>query len=233
MIGVIPAAGIGQRMEAEIPKQYLVVAGKTLLDHSIGALFNEPRIEQVWVALHEQDRWWSQSHYAQDPRVHTTQGGATRAESVVAILNALLQHHANKNTLVVVHDAARPGLNVNALARVIDAAESEPERGALLALPVRDTVKFTHEQASTHVARTVDREQLWLAQTPQVFQLEPLLAAITHAQASKIAVTDESSAMESMGISPALVIGNRAGFKVTDPEDLALAEYYLQRASQT
>ncbi|MCL5254679.1 MAG: 2-C-methyl-D-erythritol 4-phosphate cytidylyltransferase [Gammaproteobacteria bacterium] len=228
MIGVIPAAGIGQRMEAEIPKQYLVVAGKTLLDHSIGALFNDPRIKQVWVALHADDQWWQHSLYANDSRVRITQGGPTRADSVVAVLSALTQQHVAVDMFVVVHDAARPGLQASALARVLDAASNEPQRGALLALPVRDTVKLAHGQDSSHVARTVDREQLWLAQTPQVFQLGQLLTAISHAQASDIVVTDESSAMEAMGVSPVLVQGSRAGFKVTDPEDLALAAYYLR-----
>lgn len=237
MIGIIPAAGIGQRMGAEIPKQYLQCCGKTILDHSIFALLQDPRVERVWVALQEDDQWWPASNFVNDSRVETVLGGATRAQSVLAALHAARAAGIPPATLAVVHDAARPALAQAVLARLLDIAERAPESGALLALPVRDTVK----QAVTSTAlgslpvseQTLEREKLWLAQTPQVFQLEQLIQALEAGLAANAALTDESSALEFCGQQPILVVGSRQAMKVTDPEDLALVEYYLKQLNRS
>lgn len=237
MIGIIPAAGIGQRMGAEIPKQYLQCCGKTILDHSIFALLQDPRVKRVWVAVQDNDQWWPESHFANDSRVEATLGGATRAQSVLAALRAAKESGVATATLAVVHDAARPALARDVLARLLDVAERSPESGALLALPVRDTVK----QAETSAAQgslsvseqTLEREKLWLAQTPQVFQLGQLIQALEAGLAANSPLTDESSALERFGQRPLLVVGSRKAMKVTDPEDLALVEYYLKQLNRS
>ncbi|MCH8501767.1 MAG: 2-C-methyl-D-erythritol 4-phosphate cytidylyltransferase [Aliidiomarina sp.] len=237
MIGIIPAAGIGQRMGAEIPKQYLQCCGKTILDQSIFALLQDPRIERVWVALQDEDQWWSTSHFAADSRVQVTLGGATRAQSVLTALHAAQDSGVAATTLAAVHDAARPALAAEVLARLLDAAEGSPESGALLALPVRDTVKQAMTQSAQSSkpvsAQTLDREKLWLAQTPQVFQLGRLIQALEAGLAENAALTDESSALEFCGEKPLLVMGSRQAMKVTDPEDLALVEYYLKQLNRS
>ncbi|TRW49610.1 2-C-methyl-D-erythritol 4-phosphate cytidylyltransferase [Aliidiomarina halalkaliphila] len=225
MIGIVPAAGIGQRMQSAVPKQYLHVAGQYILDHSISALLRDSRITHVVVAIQNNDTYYAQSAAAKNSRVYTVAGGASRAQSVLNALHYARQHWPDE-TLVAVHDAARPGLPVMHLRALLDVAETHPEQGALLALPARDTLKIA--AAGQKVEKTLDRSRIWQAQTPQVFQLGALEHALVAALEAGIEVTDECSAMEYMGARPRLVMGSRAALKVTDPEDLALVEFYLQ-----
>ncbi|RUO36355.1 2-C-methyl-D-erythritol 4-phosphate cytidylyltransferase [Aliidiomarina sanyensis] len=229
MIGIIPAAGIGSRMGLEIPKQYLRIHERSILDYSIAALLADARIQEVIVALHPDDTLFVSTEAANDPRVHSVIGGTTRAKSVQnALEHAALQ--AEKNTLVVVHDAARPGLPPDALARLLDQAERDPQRGCVMALPVRDTLKSASSQ--WHITGTVDRQTVWQAQTPQVFLLEALHHALQHAERAGSQITDESSAIEALGGRPKLVLGSRAAMKVTDPDDLPLVSFYLSQQQQ-
>lgn len=225
MIAIVPAAGIGQRMQATIPKQYLKIAGRYILDHSISALFRDPRITHVIVALHPQDTLFGKSAFANNDKVIRVEGGASRAQSVLNAL-AFAQQRWDEETLVAVHDAARPGLPAHHLQQLLDRAQAIPEQGAILALPARDTLKVA--TAQHQVEKTLDRTLVWQAQTPQVFQLGHLQHALQAALEAGVDVTDECSAMEFLGIQPQLVMGSRAALKVTDPEDLELIAFYLQ-----
>ncbi len=225
---VLPAAGTGSRMLAQQPKQYLEIAGRTLLEHSLQALLQCSRIEQVVVALHPEDDKAKTLALLSDPRVLCVTGGAQRCDSVAAGLEAL-SHVADPLDWVLVHDAARPCVAQEDLNRLIDAV-LEQGVGAILAEPVVDTVK---EAADTGlIQRTVDRSRLWRAQTPQMFCIAQLRAALTDATGQGFSVTDEASAMEHAGYPVQLVPGSASNLKVTVPEDLPLAEWHLQRAER-
>ena len=223
--GVLPAAGVGSRMGGERPKQYVELAGATLFEHSLRALLDSPRITGVMVALHADDRWASQLEVAGDARVHTTTGGAERSDSVLAALEAL-GPLAQDRDWVLVHDAARPCLPRAELEALIDAAIAAGV-GGILAEPVVDTVKLSDGQG--RVLKTLDRDSLWRAQTPQMFPLGQLRAALKAARDEGLAVTDEASAMELAGLPVQLVKGSSRNLKVTVPADLDLAAWYLSR----
>ncbi len=218
--GVIPAAGLGTRMEASRPKQYLEIGGRSLLQHSLDALLAITAVEMVVVALGAEE---TPPAWLDDSRVRLTAGGARRADSVLAALR-VLQEIAHEEDWVLVHDAARPCLlpadGERLVSRVLGSGV-----GALLAEPVVDTVKRV--DASGRVLETLDRSQLWRAQTPQMFRLGELAAALENALRSGIAITDEASAMEQAGHPVAVVQGASRNLKVTVPQDLALAAFYL------
>lgn len=221
--GILPAAGIGSRMGSDVPKQYLEVAGKTLLEHSLTALFQDARIQRVVVALHPQDNYFHTLPVARDTRVEAVVGGATRAESVLQALRSLA---VKTDHLVVVHDAARPCLQRADLAAVLNAAAQSPQAGAILATPVRDTMK---RGASGYIVETVARGNLWHALTPQVFALTALHHNLQGALDAGSDITDEASAMEWAGVQPQLVSGAADNIKITRPDDLAWADWWLQR----
>ncbi|AOB32184.1 2-C-methyl-D-erythritol 4-phosphate cytidylyltransferase [Bordetella sp. H567] len=223
LIALVPAAGIGARAltgdSGGLPKQYQPLAGQPMLRHSVLALLSDTRIRQVRVAVSAGDAW-VQAALAGLPRtVWRPCGGPTRARTVA---NALADSGAADDDWILVHDAARPGLSADALARLIDACMDDPV-GGLLALPVRDTVKA----GPGRVARTVDRQELWLAQTPQMFRAGLLRQALADAAGRGVEVTDEASAVEAAGHAPLLVPGVMRNFKVTWPEDFALMEKWL------
>ncbi len=221
---VVPAAGIGRRMGAATPKQYLELAGRALIAHAVGCLAGHPQIAAVVVALAAGDRWWPRVREAEGLAAIETTGGATRADSVLAGL-AALAGHADPEDWVLVHDAARPCLRGDDLERLIAAGAGHPD-GALLAIPVRDTVK--RADPAGRVVATVERSGLWRAQTPQMFRLGALREALAAALAAGHTVTDEAQAMERAGAAPLLVEGCAENIKVTTPADLALAELYLR-----
>lgn len=226
---VIPAAGTGSRFGAEMPKQYLPLNGAPLIRHTLQALLGDARISQVVVVLAPDDSLWSDACLpaAGAERVHLTRsGGATRADSVINGINWLKDSlHANNEDWVLVHDAARPCLSLAQVGELI-AALSEDPVGGLLAIPVADTLKRAAED--TRVTATVDRSQLWQAQTPQMFRIGPLQSALSRTDLSGI--TDEASAIEALGLQPKLVPGSLSNLKVTYPEDLRLAAMILAAA---
>ena len=223
--GVLPAAGVGNRMGGERPKQYLQLAGATLFEHSLSALLDSPRITGVMVALHADDQWANQLDVTADPRVHITTGGAQRSDSVLAALLAL-ESLAEDRDWVLVHDAARPCLPRAELEDLIEAVVTSGV-GGILAEPVVDTVK--RSDGNGRVVQTLDRDCLWRAQTPQMFPLGQLRAALKAAGEQGLAVTDEASAMEMAGLPVQLVKGSSRNLKVTVPADLDLAAWYLSR----
>ena len=223
---VIPAAGVGARMQADRPKQYLQLAGRCIIEHSLECFLEHPGLLGAVVCLAPNDPYWPTLACAHDARIQRVDGGAERADSVLQGLLQLTQMGASEDDWVLVHDAARPCLPRRDLENLIRET-GDDSIGGILALPVADTVKRAakDEGGVQRVAGTEDRAQLWLAQTPQMFRIGALIAALENAGDG---VTDESSAIEAMGLSPKLVPGSAQNFKVTYPEDFALAEAILQ-----
>jgi len=218
---IVPAAGSGARFGAECPKQYLPLAGRPLIFHTLLALCAAPRIDRVIVVLAPDDGWWGGYDWRDlGPKLEVVYaGGATRAASVLAGLRAAATAAADDDWMLV-HDAARPCLSAAMLDALIDSLAGDPV-GGLLAVPVADTLK--REDTGGRVAETVPREGLWQAQTPQMFRYATLLAALEAGSA----VTDEAGAIEAFGLRPKLVRGDATNLKVTYPADLPLAELIM------
>ena len=220
---VLPAAGRGTRFGGAVPKQYLEAAGQPLIAHALDALLAHPRVAGAMIALAADDtRWPGWTMRAGKPLLRCT-GGGERADSVLAALRAL-PPQVGDDALVLVHDAARPNLHRDDLDRLITAADGTPD-GAILAAPVRDTLK--RADAALRIAATMPREQLWRALTPQAFRRGALAAALQAAHGAGIVVTDEAMAMERIGARPLLVEGREDNLKVTTAADLALVQYLL------
>lgn len=222
---LVPAAGSGARFGAETPKQYLPLAGRPLIHHTLAALCGCTRIEQVWVVLSPGDEWWAAEDWSElGAKLHPVYcGGATRAVSVANGLDALAET-LGADDWVLVHDAARPCLSASMLDALFDALDQDPV-GGLLAVPVADTLK--RADADQRVTATAPRDGLWQAQTPQMFRLGLLRQVL----AGATAVTDEASAIEAAGYSPRLVRSDMTNLKVTFPADLRLAELILEGRS--
>lgn len=222
---VVPAAGAGSRMGADIPKQYLTLAGQTVLEHSLDVLLACERIATVVLVLSADDERWPeiQDRY-KDSRVETVTGGAERCHSV---LNGLehLAGTAGVDDWVLVHDAARPCVRQQDIEMLMTRLEDHAV-GGLLGVPVADTMKQV--DSDSMILKTVERDGLWRALTPQMFRLGPLRDALQQAIASGVMVTDDASAMEMAGYRARMVEGQADNIKITRPADLQLAEFYLQ-----
>ncbi len=221
---VVPAAGRGLRFGSALPKQYLPLAGATVLAHTLRRL-DDLGCLGIAIGLAADDVYWPTYRPALTTPLIPFEGGAERAVTVLRGLVAL-RDKARPDDLVFVHDAARPCVRREDLERLRAVAGSAAD-GALLARPVADTVK--REGAKGFVSDTLDRRGLWLAQTPQVFAYARLHEALSQALAADALITDEASAIEYLGGKPQLVIGSPDNIKITLPEDLALAEIYLMR----
>lgn len=218
---LIPAAGSGSRFGGERPKQYALLAGKPVLQHTLDALAANARIGRIAVVLSPQDRDFDALIRPGTQTVAYRVGGASRAETVANGLNALLADGLDENEVLLVHDAARCCLPQSSLNRLLDAA-GHPD-GAILAVPVADTLKRADNGGA--VAATVCRDGLWQAQTPQLFQAALLRRALAAVDLSQ--VTDEASAVEMLGRRPLLVEGDSRNLKLTRPADAALAAWLL------
>jgi 2-C-methyl-D-erythritol 4-phosphate cytidylyltransferase len=223
---VVPAAGQGRRFGAGLPKQYVEIGGRTLLEWTLDRLTSHDRIAGVVLVVAAHDRQAISIEYCHDKPVHRVRGGAERADSVLAGLRGLPDGVA-EDAFVLVHDAARPCVRHVDIDALID--QGMPAGGALLAAPLRDTLKRSDGDA--RVLETEPRERRWRAQTPQMFRRDELIAALESARHRGIVVSDESMAMERAGCRPLLVEGSDDNLKVTTPADLALAEYLLLRES--
>ncbi len=222
---VIPAAGGGVRMGSGKPKQYLPLHGRTLLEWSLAPFLEAEWVDGVVVVLPRSDAGFAQLPIARHPRIVTTVGDSARAESVLAGLEAVAARtRAFREVHVLVHDAARPCVQAADIDRLCE--EADDEHGGILALPVSDTLKRSKQ---SRIAETVDRSAFWRAQTPQLFRLNLLVQALKDCSAHGVEVTDEASAMERRGYRPRLVRGSEANIKVTYPEDLLLAQFWLQQ----
>lgn len=221
---VVPAAGVGTRMQAERPKQYLPLLGRCVIEHTLQRLLAHPCIGGGVVAISSDDGWWPEVKIETDKPLWLAEGGDERCHSVLNALQ-ILSAQAAEQDWVLVHDAARPCLRSEDIDELVRHCEAHPV-GGLLAVPVKDTLK--RADAARNVWETVDRSQLWHAQTPQMFRLGPLRDALQQALAANALVTDEASAMERAGHAPLLVEGHADNIKITHPEDLALAGLYLK-----
>lgn len=250
---VVPAAGLGQRMQSQIPKQYLRLQGKTVLEHSLERLLAFPMVHGLVLALHPGDNYWEKLAFHSAKPLFTVTGGASRSQSVHQALLRLAREldsesHAedfesNKKNYdqgvernernekiehwVMVHDAARPCVTQHDLHALWQQVTTHPLRpvGGILALPMSDTVKQSDDQQ--RICATLPRAQLWRAQTPQLFRFSELYQAISQVLAQGLPITDEASALEHGGAQPLLVAGRHDNIKITHPEDLALAEAIL------
>lgn len=221
---LVPAAGVGARMAAGSPKQYLPLNGKPMLAHTLHAFLASPLIAHTYVAVSEADGYIDALPAPAGVTVLRC-GGPTRMDTILNALRALRGAIADED-LVLVHDAARPGLTPALIARLIAEAGAHPA-GGLLALPVVDTVKDARGAALA----TVPRDGLWLAQTPQMFRYDLLERALGSAPDAN-AITDDASAVEALGLSPKLVEGHPCNLKVTLPADIRIAEMYLAHQQQ-
>ncbi len=218
---IIPAAGVGTRMENVLPKQYLPLAGKPIVSHIIQTFFNNPRIASIHLALSPEDEFWRSFTLNPESRLHIHYtGGESRSETV---LNTLKKLDIADDEWILVHDAARPGLTHETLNRLLDTL-SEDEVGGLLAMPVADTVKKSNEVNA--VEQTVSRQNLWQAQTPQMFRYATLKKALSEFEGMP---TDEAEAVEALGLSPKLVHGELRNLKVTYPQDLEILEMIFEK----
>lgn len=220
---VVPAAGRGSRFGGAMPKQYLRLNGKTIMEHTLDKLLSlQPA--GVAVALDSADTRWQQLRVFQQSRVHPVQGGDERADSV---LNALhyLQDKLDDHDWILVHDVARPCVQLSDIRKLMTTLKTS-KVGGILAAPVSDTLK--QADSNNCIESTRDRQQLWAAMTPQMFPYRLLVTALEQARARNLAVTDEAMAVELAGFRPALVSGSRDNIKVTHAEDLAIAETIIR-----
>jgi len=222
---IVPAAGIGSRMQADRPKQYLLLNDQPVIFHTISRLISHPQIEGIVIALSANDPYWPSLALPSHWPIHTTLGGEERADSVSSALH-LLKTLTENDPWVLVHDAARPCVRHSDIDAMLQQLSTDPV-GGILGVALTETVKRV--DANNAIEATVDRSGLWRAATPQMFRLNALSEALNQAKQANINVTDEASAMEFMGLNPKMVAGHADNIKITLPQDLALARLFLNQ----
>lgn len=237
---IIPAAGIGQRMQSEIPKQYIKIYNKTIIEHTLDCFLEHDNIVGIIVVLASHDKHWDSLvvNNPQNKPLASVQGGSNRSESVQQGLNYLSEiQQVSEDSWVMVHDAARPCLSKSDLDSLLELCDCDCV-GGLLASPVRDTMKRSVvknaslkalSDTAITVTHTEPRENLWHAQTPQMFRLGAIKSAINQCQSSDFEMTDECSAMEFVGEAPVIIESIHNNIKVTTPSDIKLAEFLLDK----
>jgi 2-C-methyl-D-erythritol 4-phosphate cytidylyltransferase len=234
LFALIPCAGTGSRSGAPMPKQYQTVGGRPMLSYTLAAFDACSEFSQTLVVLAPDDSHFDARRFAGLRFAVKRCGGATRQASVYNGLNALVEFGAKDHDWVLVHDAARPGITPEMIRQLVGELKDDAV-GGILALPVADTLKRIEAEGDAHaegrIARTESRNGLWQAQTPQMFRLGMLRDAIQRARQDGHDLTDEASAIEWLGHAPRLVQGSLRNFKVTYPEDFALAGAMLGTAS--
>lgn len=220
---VVPAAGVGKRMGSTVPKQYLEILGKPVLEHTLDRLLSVPQFSAIAVALGPEDGFWDDLSVSKDPRILRAAGGKERSDSVYSALKQL-EDVASPEDWVLVHDAARLCLTAEDIHKLMDVLSEDPV-GGILAVPVSDTLKTVKDGVITG---TPDRSSTWRALTPQMFRYGVLKQALSEAETKGHLVTDEASAIELMGYHPKIVEGRPDNIKITRPEDLSLAAFYLE-----
>ena len=221
--GVVPAAGVGKRMQSDRPKQYLELAGTTVIEQTLTRLLQARVFEAIAVAISAEDPYWPELKISSHPAIVTAAGGKERADSVLSGLKSI-RERASDDDWVLVHDAARPCLTAEDIHKLIDELKDDGV-GGILALSSHDTLKNVRDK---HIAGTLDRSHIWRALTPQMFRYGMLKDAL-EAAAGNPAVTDEASALELQGLQPRIVEGRPDNIKITRPEDLVLAQFYLEQ----
>jgi len=229
LIVIVPAAGVGKRMLASCPKQYLTINNQSVLNHTVNRLLSHKNIAKVILALSDNDEYFAKTALANNPNVIRVSGGKERVDSVLSGLQII-----DENQWILVHDAARPCVTHKDIDKLIEQCLA-CNSGGILAAPVVDTIKLATQSKinlninKVSVSETIDRTHLWHALTPQMFKSNELKQAIKQAQIKGIAITDESSAIEYLGLPSLLVSGRRDNIKITRPEDLVLASFYLEQ----
>lgn len=227
--GLVPAGGAGRRFGGKTPKQYAILGEQTVLEHSVQALLADSRVEKVFVVVAPYDTK-AQALFNLNPKVKCLPvAGAERVNTVLNAVNLLLENFVVAETdWVLVHDAARPGLSPHALKALIDQA-SEHAAGGLLAVPIADTLKkaAVAEEGEVTAQHTVPRADLWAAQTPQMFRAQALSMAISECLYKGLVLTDDASAIETMGIGPLIVPGHLENMKITQADDLRIVAKLL------
>lgn len=229
---VIPAAGLGQRMGSEYPKQYIKIHNKTLIEHTIDCFKDIEQIAGIVVILNSEDRYWNTINVSlSSTPIHTVYGGAERSDSVLKGLKYLSEEiKIEDKQWVMIHDAARPCLSKTDINALLAIQEKDCD-GGILASPVRDTMKrtFTNKdhQMPERISHTEPRENLWHALTPQMFRLGEIIEAIQFCQENNESITDECSAMERRNVKPVIVEGSHNNIKVTYPSDIELVSVLL------
>jgi len=220
---VLPAAGVGKRMQVNHPKQYLNIQNKTVLEHTIACFSSNPRVKGIVVVISDGDEYWAGLDIQSGVPLYVAAGGKERCHSV---LNGLgfLQNKASPHDWVMVHDAARPCLHADDIQKLIDELWLHGT-GGLLGLPVADTLKLCGK--NKRVKRTVSREGLWRALTPQMFRYQKLFYSLKTAINNSDKITDEASAIEAAGHEPVMVEGRWDNIKITHPQDLGQATRIL------
>ena len=220
---LIPCAGNGSRMQTVAPKQYLSLNGKPILRHAIDIFEAMPIVSRIFIVIAAEDGYWSDELLQGCYKTQVlTCGGDTRAASVYQGLQAMMTQE-NGDDWILVHDAARPGVDAQMVQRLIDAMQPA-DIGGLLAVPLADTLK--RADASQHVSATISREALWQAQTPQMFKVGMLQQALMSSLDRQ--PTDEAQAMEWAGHTPKLVLGDLKNLKITYPHDIAVVSALMQ-----
>ncbi|MCD2452953.1 2-C-methyl-D-erythritol 4-phosphate cytidylyltransferase [Methylicorpusculum oleiharenae] len=220
---IVPAAGVGKRMQADKPKQYLSLAGKAVLEQTLLRLLDVEQLSGIAVAISQEDPYWPELGIAGHPKVITAPGGKERADSVLSGLRSI-RERADDNDWVLVHDAARPCITRSDVVLLM-ASLKDDAVGGILALASHDTLKQVEGRI---IHGTLDRTHIWRALTPQMFRYGMLKAALEAGEGNP-AITDEASALELMGYQPKIVEGRPDNIKITRPEDLALAQFYLEQ----
>ncbi|NUF50270.1 2-C-methyl-D-erythritol 4-phosphate cytidylyltransferase [Gilliamella sp. ESL0250] len=223
IIAIVPAAGIGCRMNSQTPKQYLEIGSKTILEHTLNKLLTHPQIAKVIVVISPEDNLFNTLSIALHDKIKVTLGGKTRADSVLAGLQLL-----NDQQWALVHDAARPCVDHDDITRLIEMVTNK-KQGGILATRISDTIKRAYQNNDTVIDYTEDRTYLWGAATPQLFNAGELKSCLQQALNHHVAITDEASAIEYCGGHPLLIECRRDNIKITRPEDLALATFYLTK----
>ena len=224
---IVPAAGIGHRYGSAIPKQYLPLCGTPVLLHSIRRLLEIKEVEQILVPLGSDDTLWKNLEFSH-PKVKTIAGGCDRSQSVINALEGL-SNLAKEEDWVLVHDAVRPCVTEFDIKKIIREVCND-DVGGLLAYQVVDTIKELN--GSDGVIKTIDREKLWCALTPQMFRYELIKKALRATVLSDQPVTDEASAIEFLGLSPKIIPGEKSNIKITSAEDMLLAELIIMSWSR-
>lgn len=221
IIAIVPAAGIGSRMNSQTPKQYLKIGTMTVLEHTLNKLLTHPQIAKIIVVISSKDELFNTLSIASHPKISVTIGGKTRADSVLAGLQLL-----HDDQWALVHDAARPCVAHQDITRLIETVTRQ-QQGGILATRVSDTIKRAYQDNDTIIEQSIDRTFLWGAATPQLFKAAELKSCLKKALTHQVAITDEASAIEYCGGHPLLVECRRDNIKITRPEDLLLASFYL------
>jgi len=219
---VVPAAGVGKRMNADRPKQYLELANKTVIEHTLLRLLSAGVFTAVAVAISKEDPYWPELEVSKHEKIITADGGKERADSVLSALTSIRSFAADDDW-VLVHDAARPCITATDIKLLIDTLRDD-EVGGILALSSHDTLK---DVQGKNICGTLDRSHIWRALTPQMFKYGSLKNALEIAEGNP-AITDEASALELQGLQPKIVEGRPDNIKITRPEDLALAQFYME-----